>query len=153
MKKSGVISKKIIAIDGKSKVGKTTLAIQMTKNNPDSEVISLDKFRKNTNKFFVDIKINEENILNFINNYYDKDKILEAIKKSDRQTVIVEGCFIKSLELNFDEYIKIEEKENYNNFIYKIIKKKFKKIKKEHALIYIDLWNDIWKYYERNVIK
>lgn len=145
-------SKKIIGIDGKSKTGKTTLAKKISSEIINSEVLSLDNFRKNTNKDLTKIKLDKKSIINFISNYYNRELILKKIKESKKETIILEGCFIKSLKLNFDKYIKIKEQDNYHELIFKILKKKFTNLKDVHISAFIEFWDIIWKYYEENDI-
>ncbi|NCS99152.1 hypothetical protein GW764_03115 [Candidatus Parcubacteria bacterium] len=143
--------KYIIGIDGKSGVGKSSLSKYLKEKYKNVKVVHLDAFRCYSEKDFVNIAKGEDGIKNFLDKYYNQEKIKKEIESSDEDIIILEGCFLKKLGFGIDLYKKIEEYKNHNNDMLLKIKSKNKKLTNDETNAYLEVWDSIWKFYEESI--
>lgn len=102
----------IIAIDGRSSSGKSTLSVKLEKLLPNSKRFNLDTFDLNGGEFFSSQNIAKNFEIDFENRQFDIAKIQQEIAQNDYKVVILEGAFSfkNLLEIDFDLKIWVELK-------------------------------------------
>ncbi len=144
-------NKYIIGIDGKSGTGKTSLSKYLKEKYGDIKILHLDNFRNFSKSDFLNITKNEESIELFLDKYYDQEKVKKEIECFKEKIIIIEGCFIKKIEIDIDLYKRIDEYDSYKVNILLRLKNKNKGLTDEEAIAYLSVWDKIWTYYKNDV--
>jgi len=100
----------VVAIDGRSGGGKSTLTTKLLKQIPNSKRFNLDAYTIRSSDFFSKELIDAEYKIDFEKTEYDIARIKQEIKESDHGVIFLEGSFsFKNLsDIDIDLKILVE---------------------------------------------